>query len=54
MINNLNNDCYITPQNHGYALTESTLDPAKWKMLFTNANDQSNEGIIHNDKPWFR
>ena len=22
-------------------------------MLFTNANDQSNEGVIHKEKPWF-
>lgn len=27
--------------------------PAGWKPLFTNANDNTNEGIIHDDKPVF-
>jgi carbamoyl-phosphate synthase small subunit len=44
--------CYITPQNHGYAVDNATL-PADWKPLFLNANDQTNEGIIHNFKPFF-
>jgi carbamoyl-phosphate synthase small subunit len=38
--------CYITPQNHGYAVDASSL-PADWNALFINANDQSNEGPIH-------
>merc|ERR1719326_796896 len=29
--------CYITPQNHGFAV---------------NANDGTNEGIIHRSRPW--
>ena len=44
--------CYITPQNHGYAVDPSTI-PSDWTPLFTNANDGSNEGIIHRFKPWF-
>ena len=44
--------CYITPQNHGYAVDSSTL-PAQCKQLFLNANDLTNEGIIHSHKPWF-
>ncbi|CAM9209800.1 unnamed protein product [Ascophyllum nodosum] len=43
--------CYITPQNHGFAVDPSTL-PEGWKTLFTNANDSTNEGIIHQTKPW--
>mmetsp|Transcript_10926 Transcript_10926/g.15524 ORF Transcript_10926/g.15524 Transcript_10926/m.15524 type:complete len:1494 (+) Transcript_10926:105-4586(+) len=43
--------CYITPQNHGYAVDTKTL-PDGWKTFFLNANDFSNEGIIHQTKPW--
>lgn len=44
--------CYITPQNHGYAVNSSTL-PTNWKPLFLNANDLTNEGIVHTNKPVF-
>lgn len=44
--------CYITSQNHGYAVDASTLSSG-WKELFINANDQSNEGIYHESKPFF-
>eukprot|EP00934_Nitzschia_sp_Nitz4_P008291 Nitzschia sp. Nitz4//scaffold163_size50693//3473//8569//NITZ4_006981-RA/size50693-processed-gene-0.33-mRNA-1//1//CDS//3329538010//8281//frame0 len=44
--------CYITPQNHGYAVDSDSLPPL-WKPLFVNANDQTNEGIIHTTKPFF-
>lgn len=44
--------CYITSQNHGYAVDPATL-PSEWMQFFVNANDQSNEGIIHNINPWF-
>uniref|UniRef100_A0A7S2S5X3 Uncharacterized protein n=1 Tax=Mucochytrium quahogii TaxID=96639 RepID=A0A7S2S5X3_9STRA len=44
--------CYITPQNHGYAVDDKNL-PTGWKTLFMNANDYSNEGIIHESKPYF-
>ena len=44
--------CYITPQNHGYAVDNSTLGP-DWQMLFMNANDYSNEGLIHLYQPYF-
>ena len=44
--------CYITAQNHGYALDESTL-PAGWEPYFTNMNDGTNEGIRHKSKPFF-
>jgi len=45
------NRCYITPQNHGYAVDEKTL-PKNWKVWFYNANDSTNEGIKHNIKPF--
>ena len=44
--------CYITSQNHGFATDASNL-PAGWHALFTNANDHSNEGIVHGSSPWF-
>ncbi len=52
VMNELNGDCYITPQNHGYAVETSTLSN-DWKPLFTNSNDNSNEGIMHKTKPIF-
>lgn len=44
--------CYITSQNHGYAVDSSTLS-SEWGELFVNANDGSNEGIYHRTKPFF-
>ncbi len=46
------NRCFITSQNHGYAVNQSTL-PNDWKPYFTNMDDLSNEGIRHQSKPWF-
>ena len=44
--------CYITSQNHGFAVDVDTLTPG-WKPLFVNANDGSNEGIYHTELPYF-
>jgi carbamoyl-phosphate synthase small subunit len=44
--------CYITSQNHGFAVDGKTL-PAGWREWFVNANDGSNEGIKHVSKPFF-
>jgi carbamoyl-phosphate synthase large subunit len=44
--------CFITSQNHGYAVDPSQLS-ADWEVLFTNMNDGSNEGIRHKTQPWF-
>lgn len=44
--------CHITSQNHGYAVDSNTL-PSEWQELFVNANDGSNEGIMHVSKPYF-
>ena len=43
--------CYITSQNHGFAVDTRTLPPG-WKPWFTNANDGTNEGIRHMRKPF--
>lgn len=44
--------CIITSQNHGYAVDDSSLQDG-WKPLFRNMNDNSNEGIYHETKPYF-
>ena len=44
--------CFITSQNHGYAVDNNTLG-ADWEPLFINMNDGSNEGIKHKKNPWF-
>lgn len=44
--------CFITSQNHGYAVDARTLDQ-DWEELFVNMNDASNEGIRHKENPWF-
>ena len=46
------NTCYVTSQNHGYAVDQDTL-PADWEPMFTNMNDGTNEGIRHKTKPYF-
>ena len=43
--------CYITSQNHGFAVDEGTL-PDGWHPWFRNANDGSNEGIRHSTRPF--
>lgn len=44
--------CYITSQNHGYAIDSNTLSE-DWREWFVNDNDGTNEGIIHISKPFF-
>ena len=44
--------CFITSQNHGYAVDSDTLGN-EWKPWFVNMNDGSNEGIRHRTNPWF-
>ncbi|KAJ2819710.1 Multifunctional pyrimidine synthesis protein CAD, partial [Coemansia furcata] len=43
--------CVITSQNHGYALDDSRM-PKGWDRFYVNANDGSNEGIRHTEKPF--
>ena len=44
--------CYVTSQNHGFAVDDKTL-PMEWEPLFINMNDGTNEGIRHKTKPFF-
>ncbi|HUX53807.1 MAG TPA: glutamine-hydrolyzing carbamoyl-phosphate synthase small subunit [Williamwhitmania sp.] len=46
------NRCYITSQNHGFAIDTATLNK-DWSLLFENANDGTCEGIKHSTKPFF-
>ena len=43
--------CYITSQNHGYAIKESSL-PVGWCVSFRNLNDGTVEGIRHHELPF--
>jgi carbamoyl-phosphate synthase small subunit len=46
------NKAYITSQNHGFAVDNSTLGK-DWEPLFININDKTNEGMIHKSKSFF-
>lgn len=43
--------CFITSQNHGYAVETKSL-PKDWEPWFTNVNDDTNEGIRHKHLPF--
>jgi len=53
VINVETNRCYITTQNHGYAVDKTRLDAAGLLTWFINANDKSIEGIRHPTKPYW-
>ncbi len=44
--------CFVTSQNHGYAINEKSL-PKDWRVSFRNLNDNSVEGLEHKSKPFF-
>ena len=44
---------YISSQNHGYAVDESSVNPAIAEPLFVNVNDGTNEGLIYKGKNIF-
>lgn len=46
------NKCFITSQNHGFAVDNKTLGK-DWEPLFINMNDDTNEGIRHKSMPFF-
>jgi carbamoyl-phosphate synthase small subunit len=50
----LNNStrCFITSQNHGFAVDEKSLN-GDWETLYHNINDGTNEGLKHKTKPFF-
>ena len=47
-----NKKCYITSQNHGYAVDDKTLN-GDWEVTFKNLNDGSVEGIAHKHLPFY-
>src|SRR6266850_3005141 len=44
--------CYMTSQNHGYAVSDQSL-PKDWETWFVNINDGTNEGIRSRHRPYF-
>ncbi|MBT8400769.1 MAG: glutamine-hydrolyzing carbamoyl-phosphate synthase small subunit [Rhodothermia bacterium] len=44
--------CFITSQNHGYAVRDEAL-PADWEPWFVNVNDGTNEGVRSRIDPFF-
>lgn len=45
--------CYITSQNHGYAVDADSVKGAGFKVFFKNLDDKSVEGLYHESKPIF-
>lgn len=49
--------CCITTQNHGFGVDIESLEDEDnsffFKPLFTNPNDNTNEGMYHPENPWF-
>lgn len=43
--------CYVTSQNHGFALNKASLKEGGFKLWFINADDGSVEGIKHEKLP---
>lgn len=50
VMDELTNRCFITSQNHGFAVDAESL-PEGWLPWFTNLNDGTNEGIRHKELP---
>jgi carbamoyl-phosphate synthase small subunit len=48
VVQNGTNRCYLTTQNHGFAVKRIPKNFTEW---FHNANDKTNEGIIHKILP---
>jgi carbamoyl-phosphate synthase small subunit len=44
--------CYITSQNHGYAVRQEAL-PGDWEPWFVNVHDGTSEGIRSRTRPFF-
>jgi carbamoyl-phosphate synthase small subunit len=45
--------CYITTQNHGYAIDVESLEGTGLKVSFLNANDKTVEGVAHPERACF-
>lgn len=46
-----NNQVYVTSQNHGYGIDPKSLAKTGFKVWFSNADDDTVEGIEHKSKP---
>jgi carbamoyl-phosphate synthase small subunit len=47
------NRCYITTQNHGYAIETQCFHKTPLEPWFVNANDKTIEGVKHRSRPAF-
>jgi carbamoyl-phosphate synthase small subunit len=47
------NRCYITTQNHGYAIANESIKKTPLDPWFLNPNDKTVEGVKHKNKPVF-
>jgi carbamoyl-phosphate synthase small subunit len=47
------NRCYITTQNHGYAIANESIKKTPLEAWFLNPNDRTVEGVKHKTKPVF-
>jgi carbamoyl-phosphate synthase small subunit len=47
------NLCYITTQNHGYAIANESIKKTPLEAWFMNPNDKTVEGVKHKSKPVF-
>lgn len=44
-------NAYVTSQNHGYCINPDSLEGTGFKLWFKNADDNTVEGIMHEEKP---
>jgi carbamoyl-phosphate synthase small subunit len=51
VINPKTRQCYITSQNHGFCVND--FESGGFSEFLTNIDDNSNEGLIHENKPIF-
>ena len=51
VINPKTNQCYITSQNHGFCVKD--FEQGGFSEFLVNIDDNSNEGLIHENKPIF-
>ncbi len=43
--------CFVTSQNHGFAVDENSLDETGFKLWMINVDDRTIEGLKHSSKP---
>ncbi|MDQ3808238.1 MAG: carbamoyl-phosphate synthase small subunit, partial [Thermoproteota archaeon] len=50
-VNLRNSQVYVTSQNHGYGIDPKSLNKTDFKVWFSNADDNTVEGLEHKSKP---